>query len=476
MKRTKIVCTIGPTSDSRPMLKKMMQAGMNVARLNFSHNVHAYHLKVIKTIRALSKEMKTPIAVLQDLQGPRIRLGDLPEQGVELKRGQKIALTTGKKGRNFIPVTYEKMHTDVKAGQRILIADGLIELRVEAVRGREIYCTVVNGGKITSHKGINLPDSAVSVPSVSDKDREDLLFGVQNGVDFVALSFVRCAADVKHLRELIGAAEKKLKIKKQSLIKIIVKIERREAIENIDSIMEAADGVMVARGDLGIELPAEDVPILQKSIVDKCLAAGKPVIVATQMLESMIVNPRPTRAEVSDVANAVIDHADAVMLSGETAGGKFPVEAVEYMAKTAEATEASVYDDLVLKDKIEKYVPSGEAVGKVARALAENVKAAAILVFTTSGRTARIASRYRPELPIYAACENERVARQLNLTWGTRPFVLPRCKTAAELVKKGLGYLQKNKFVKRGDKVVVIVGENVGKSGGANVVEVKTIL
>ena len=475
MKRTKIVCTIGPASDKKITLKRLIKSGLNVARLNFSHNVHAYHLKVIKSIRALAKEMKIPIAILQDLQGPRIRLGDLPEQGIELKRGQKIALTTGKAVRGYIPVTYEKMHADVKAGHRILIADGLIELRAAAVRGREIYCVVVNGGKISSHKGINLPDSDVSVPAVSEKDREDLAFGVQNGVDYVALSFVRSAADVKNLRDLIKAMEKKFKIKSESPLKIIVKIERREAIENIDEIIAAADGVMVARGDLGIELPAEVVPILQKDIVEKCLAAGKPVIVATQMLESMIVNPRPTRAEVSDVANAVIDHADAIMLSGETAGGKFPVEAVTYMAKTAEATEASVYDDLVLKEKIEKYVPSGEAVGAVARALAENVKAKAILVFTASGRTARIASRYRPELPIFAACEDDRVARQLNLTWGARPFVLPKCKTAAELVKKGLSYLQKNKFVKRSDKVVVIVGENVGKSGGSNVVEVKSI-
>ena len=491
MKRTKIVCTIGPASDKKTTLKRLIKSGMNVARLNFSHNVHAYHLKVIKAIRALAKEMKTPVAILQDLQGPRIRLGNLPEQGIELKRGQKIALTTGPAplalvvggarvpgksiANGFIPVTYEKMHEDVKAGHRILIADGLIELRAEAIRGREIYCTVVNGGKISSHKGINLPDSAVSVPAVSEKDREDLAFGVLSGVDYVALSFVRSAADVQNLRDLIKANEKKFKIKGAAPLKIIVKIERREAIEHIDEIIAAADGVMVARGDLGIELPAEDVPILQKNIVEKCLAAGKPVIVATQMLESMIVNPRPTRAEVSDVANAVIDHADAVMLSGETAGGKFPVEAVTYMAKTAAATEASVYDDLVFKDKIEKYAPSGEAFGSVARALAENVKANAILVFTLSGQTARIASRFRPELPIYAACVDERVARQLTLTWGARPFLLPKCKTTVELVKKGLGYLQKNKLVRRGDKVVVIVGTKVGKGGGANVVEVKTI-
>jgi len=475
MKRTKIVCTIGPASDKKTTLKRLIRGGMNVARLNFSHNVHAYHLKVIKSVRALAKEMKPPIAILQDLQGPRIRLGDLPEQGIELKRGQKIALTTSRAVRNFIPVTYEKMHLDVKTGHRILIADGLIELRAEAIRGREIYCTVVNGGKISSHKGINLPDSAVSVPAVSEKDREDLAFGVKNGVDFVALSFVRGAADVKHLRELIDAAEKKLKIKNKAAIKIIVKIERREAIENSNEIIAAADGVMVARGDLGIELPAEDVPLIQKMLIDKCLAAAKPVIVATQMLESMIVNPRPTRAEVSDVANAVIDHTDAVMLSGETASGKFPAEAVTYMAKTAEATEASVYDNLVLQDKVQKFTAPNEAVGAAARAIAENAKARAILVFSLSGQTARLVSRYRPELPIYVACEDERVARQLSLTWGAQPFVLPVCKSADELVKKGLAYLQKNKHVKRGDNVVVIVGENVGKSGGANVVEVKTL-
>ncbi len=476
MKRTKIVCTIGPASDKKNILKKLVQNGMNVARLNFSHNVHKYHLQVIKNVRAIARELGQPIAILQDLQGPRIRLGDLPEKGIELKAGKQITLTTYKGiQQEKIPVTYEKMHEDVKAGERILIADGLIQVNVLEVKGQNIICKVINGGKITSHKGINLPDTSVSVPAVSGKDKDDLLFGVKNRVDFVALSFVRTAKDVYDLKYLIQKYQQKLKIKEKQPIKVIVKIERREAIENIDEIIEATDAVMVARGDLGIELPAEDVPLMQKMIIDKCLAAAKPVIVATQMLESMIINPRPTRAEVSDVANAVIDHTDAVMLSGETASGKYPAVAVEYMKKIIEKTEKSTYDDLVLQEKVKKIVPTSDAVSSVAKMLAEHVKAKLILAASLSGYSGRIVSRYRPELPILVACDNERTERQLNLSWGIIPFVLPRCDSIEELLDRSVGYLKKNKYLFKEDKIIIVAGEPVGRSGNVNLVEIKTI-
>lgn len=476
MKRTKIVCTIGPASDKKPLIKKMIKAGMNVARFNFSHNVHAYHLKVMNTVRAAAKELGEPVAILQDLQGPRIRLGDLPEAGVNLRNKSTVVLTTagaidGKK----IQVTYKKMHEDVKPGERILISDGLIELRIKSVKKNDIICAVINGGKVFSHKGINLPDTNVRVPALSEKDQEDLLFGVKNDVDFVALSFVRTARDVVQLKKLIQADEKKFRIKEKTPIKIIAKIERREAIANIDEIIAVVDGIMVARGDLGIEMPAEEVPLLQKMLIDKCLHAAKPVIVATQMLDSMINNPRPTRAEVSDVANAVIDHADAVMLSGETAGGKFPVEAVAYMAKICENTETSAYDDLVLQEKVNQIEPLNEAVGRVAKSLVEHAKVKFILVASLSGYSGRIVSRYRPEVQIFVACNDSRVQRQLNLSWGVRPFVLPICRSREELLVKAEKFLHKKKMIKRGEEIVVVAGLTMGKSGGANLVEIKKI-
>lgn len=476
MKRTKIVCTLGPTSDKVPVIKKLIKAGLNVARLNFSHNVHEYHGQVMKNIRTAAKALKTNVAILQDLQGPRIRLGKLPEKGIAIKRGDKVVLTTEKyTSPKKISVTYAEMHKDMKPGERILIADGLFELKVLSVKGRDMHCEVVNGGTLTSNKGMNLPDTKVTVPAISEKDKEDLVFGVKSGVDFVALSFVRSAADVHALRKLIEKAEKSLGIKKDVSIKIIVKVERREAVENIEGIIEAADGIMVARGDLGIELPAEDVPLIQKAIIDKCLKAAKPVIVATQMLESMVNNPRPTRAEVSDIANAVIDHADAVMLSGETANGKFPVEAVTYMRKTIEAVEASAYDNLVVKNKTEAFKAVDEAMSKAAKLIADETSAELIFCATMTGRTARFISRYRPERTIFAATENERVLRQLCLTWGVYPFILSESKTFEQLVTKGRNYLLKNKFVKKGNEIIVIGGIPVRKPGMMNVVEVQTV-
>ena len=476
LKRTKIVCTLGPTSDKKPIIKRLIKAGMNVARLNFSHNVHAYHLKVMKMVRAAAMECAEPVAILQDLQGPRIRLGELSETGINLKNKSRVILTTadstdGKK----IPVTYKKMHEDVKAGERILISDGLIELKVKSVQKKDIICVVINGGKIFSHKGINLPDTNVRIEALSEKDKEDLLFGVKNKVDFVALSFVRTAKDIYNLRKLIEKYERQLKIKATSPIRIIAKIERREAIENIDEILASADGLMVARGDLGIEMPAEEIPLLQKMLIDKCLHAAKPVIVATQMLESMINNPRPTRAEVSDVANAVIDHTDAIMLSGETANGKFPVEAVEYMTKIAINTEKSTYDDFVLQEKVNQITPANDAVAGVAKVLTEQANVKLILVASLSGHSGRVVSRYRPEKPIYVACDEHRVERQLNLNWGLKPFVLPACQTINSFIDQATNYLKRKKVVKKNDRITIVSGITMGKSGTTDFIEIKKI-
>lgn len=476
LKRTKIVCTIGPSSETLEILKKLVKTGMNVARLNFSHGTHEWHGKIIKILRQISTQTHYPIGIIADLQGPRIRVGELPKEGVTLRPKTQVTLTTDlKKITNKIPITYNDLHKDLSIGHRILLDEGLLELRVLKISGRDIFCEVIVGGQLTSHKGVNLPDTSVSLPPLTKKDKDDLKFAVAQNVDWVALSFVSRASEIYDLRYLIRALEQELKIPKGPPIKIIAKIEKHEAVKNFDEILEATDGVMIARGDLGIETPAEEVPLVQKKIIDKCLEAAKPVIVATQMLDSMIRKPRPTRAEVSDVANAVIDHADAVMLSGETASGLYPVEAVTMMSKIIKETEESVYDDLMVETIMKRIKPIDEAVSKVANILARTVDAKAILAASLSGYTGRIVCRYRPELPILVTTDSERVQRQLTLSWGVIPFVLPPCRSVEELVDRSLGYLKKNKWVKSGDKIIIIAGEPVGRSGNINLIEIKEI-
>ncbi len=468
-KRTKIVCTIGPSSEDINTLEKMIEAGLDVARLNFSHGTYESHLELINKIRNLSKKFDKPIPIIQDLQGPRVRVGLLKEQGIMLSKNQEIILSCQKDAKFeeekeiIIPVTYQNLCQDVKNGQTILLDDGQISLKITKINNQNIHCNVVNDGKLISHKGINVPEAKLSVPTLTDKDKQDLEFGIKNNVDFVALSFVREASDVLGAKKIIG----------DNNIKIISKIEKREAIDNFDEILETSDAIMVARGDLGIEMPAEEVPILQKKIIDKCLKAAKPVIVATQMLDSMIRNPRPTRAEVSDVANAVIDHTDAVMLSGESASGKYPVQTVETMKKIILETENSHYDDLIFKDSLKK-MPIDSAISEVANILAKSVDAKLILATSISGDTGRIVSRYRPELPIYVATDNEKVQRQVNLSWGTFPFIIKTCKTVEELIEESLTHIKENKIVNIKDKIIIIAGEPVGKSG-VNLVEIKEI-
>ncbi len=476
MKRTKIVCTIGPSSNSEKILTQMIKAGMNVARLNFSHGKYPEHKKVIDLIRKISQKLDQPVAILQDLQGPRIRLGELPKEGVKLKDRDKVILTSDSKAKlPKLPVTYNKMYLDVKKGQSVLLVDGIINLKIDKVSGKDIYCTVINGGMIYTHKGINLPQTKISIPTITAKDKQDLEFGIKNKVDLVALSFVRSAKDVNDLKKIITRLEKKYQGKNAAATQIIVKIEKPEAVKNINQIINATDAVMIARGDLGIEMPAEKVPVVQKDIIAKCLNKAKPVIVATQMLDSMIDNPRPTRAEVSDVANAVIDHTDAVMLSGETANGKYPVESVVMMAHIAKNTEESKYDDFNFRAQFKGKVKENEVISSGADLMAKDLKAKAVLVASLSGMTARSISRYRPELPILAATNNEKVRRQLNLSWGLVPYVLPKCRTIEELSDKAISYIKKKNWYKKGDKIIMIAGFPVGRSGTINWINVHEI-
>jgi pyruvate kinase len=464
-KRTKIVCTIGPACDTVETLAQMARAGMNVARLNFSHGTHKQHAATIKNIRTVERELGEPIAILQDLQGPKIRIGLLPESGVPLAEGAMTVLDTAA-GKDAIPVDYTELHQFLRPGERLLIGDGKIDTRVVGVDGTRITVEIVVGGIVTSHKGINVPDTHLAVRAMTDKDKEDLQFGLDHDVDMIALSFVRSPEDIAEARAMLGDAP----------LSIIAKIERQEAVECIDDILAVADGIMVARGDLGVEVPAEEVPLIQKKLIDRALDAAKPVIVATQMLDSMQENPRATRAEVSDVANAVIDHTDAVMLSNETATGKYPVEAVKTMAKIIVETEGSGYDNLVLppmqKDGKKQ---TDDVVSELSRVLAEQVDAKLIMAASMTGETGRLISRYRPELPIFVGTSSKRTERQLNLSWGVLPFALLPCASIEELIQRSFDHLKKQGRLMAGDTVVVVAGEPVGSVGHVNVLEVRIV-
>lgn len=482
IKRTKIVCTLGPASASSKTLEDMIASGMDVARINFSHGTWESNGAMIATVRAAALKVGKTVAVMADLQGPRIRLGVMPEKGIVLKKGDSIILDTSlEESKNgIIPVTYKNLGKDLKVGHRILLDDAKVELVTEKIIKNKITATVKVGGTLTSHKGINLPDSTVSIHALTEKDKKDLTFLVKVGVDYIALSFVKEAQDILDLRYLIKSLTPKTKkgeSKSESTIqpiKIVAKIEKHEAIKNIDEIIETTDGIMVARGDLGIEMPAEEVPLWQKKIIQKCLANAKPVIVATQMLESMTHSPRPTRAEVSDVANAVIDHTDAVMLSGETANGEYPIQAVETMSKIIIKTEESLFDDL--EENITKGSQrTDEVISEVARVLAEQVHAKAILAASMTGDTGRQISRFRPQLPIYVATDNARTQRQMSLSWGVKSFILVPCRTVEELIERSIVFLKGEKLLKKADKLIIVAGEPVGQAGHLNLVEVKEV-
>lgn len=480
--RTKIVCTIGPASESPKTLEAMIKAGMNVARLNLSHGSLEKQEASIKKIRQAAEKLKEPVAIMADLQGPRLRVGELSLKGLPLHPGDKVIFDTSLEmaAGGKIPLPCPFLVKDLKIEARILLDDGRLELVVKKIQGTLIEAEVKNGGILTSHKGVNLPDSTISLGALTEKDKTDLKFILQaaGGVDLIALSFVKSAQDILDLRYLIKAErEENLGNQLSQPIRIIAKIEKHEAIKNIDEIIEAVDGVMVARGDLGLEMPAEQVPLWQKKIIAKCLFSAKPVIVATQMLDSMTRNPRPTRAEVSDVANAVIDHADAVMLSAETASGEYPVETVETMSKIISQTEASAFDDLAVTALTDRQTAADtdEIITQLSRFLADKIKAKAILAASLSGETGRQISRFRPELPIFVATDTALVQRQLNLSWGVRPFILPPCHSVEELVDRSLNYLKKNRDIKKGDKIIIVAGEPVGQAGRVNLVEVREV-
>lgn len=458
MKRTKIVCTIGPASDKESTLTSMMKAGMDVARLNFSHGTHAGHAKLLRLVRKTAKKLNKPIAVIGDLQGPKIRLGVLPEAGVSIPTGSSVVFSTAASSYKdgIIPVTYANLHKDVKAGHRLLIDDGLLEAEVTSVVGKTIRAKMKNGGMVTSHKGMNFPDSTLKVSSLTEKDREDVKFGVQQEVDWMALSFVTSAADVKLLRKLIKAAAKP----GQVLPRIIVKIEKHEAIEHFDEILDATDAVMVARGDLGVEIRAEEVPVRQKEMIEKCREAGKPVVVATQMLDSMIRNPRPTRAEVSDVANAVFDHTDGVMLSGESASGKYPLAAVKMMAQIVKEAESSKFDNVPLS--IEPPTDQPASVAHAIKLLAMQGSIDGVLVSQELAPWSETVLRSHPEIPLFLAVPSKQLEQQTALRWSAMPFVLKNANEKT-FVKRALAELKKRKWTKKGMKLAVVMGGSHGE-------------
>ncbi len=476
-KRTKIVCTIGPASHSLETLKAMITAGMNMARLNFSHGTHDDHAALMALIERASRECGEPVGILADLQGPRLRMGLIPDPGLIVKDGETVtfdtSLTVYNKKKGFIPLVFPELPRFITRGDRILIDDGQIEVKVERLKGTLVVCSVSHGGAIKAHKGINTPDTHLKIPSLTAKDKKDVAFLTRHGVDWFGFSFVQNAHDVEELRALIARYVSK-KDPAYARPRILAKIESRSAVHHIEEIIEAADGVMVARGDLGLEMPPEDVPLLQKRIIQLCVKAAKPVVVATQMLDSMIRSPRPTRAEVSDVANAVIDHTDAVMLSEETAGGAYPLQAVKMMARICVRTESSHFDDVSLTSLIASSSSDG-TITKLARILAEKERVDALVASSLSGETGRLLSSFRSEVPMYVATDNARVCRQLNISWGIRPFLVPPCASPEELTRRSLAYLKTQKCIKKGNKVVLLAGSSVGKSGGINIMELKKI-
>ena len=467
MRKTKIICTIGPASQSPEMIREMIEAGMNVCRCNFSHGSYEEQKTKMMTVVRISEEMGRPVATLIDTKGPEIRLRNFEEGKVLLEEGQKFTLTTrdvvGTK--DIVSVTYENIVNDVVKGGSVLIDDGLIELAVENVTETDIVCRVVNGGPVSDKKGVNLPGANLSMPFISEQDRSDILFGIDCGFDFIALSFVRSKEDVLEVRKMLD--------EKRSPMKIIAKIENMQGINNLDEILDVSDGIMVARGDMGVEVPMEEVPVIQKRMIRKAVAKGKHVITATQMLESMTKNPRPTRAETTDVANAIFDGTTAIMLSGESANGKYPVEAVKTMSKIAERAEKDIdYNKLLRKihDKGEQDITA--AISHATCTIASDLNASAIITVTMSGFTAEKVSRFKPSCPIICCSVNPRVCRQAALLWGVTPLLIEKQSTPEDLFKEALWAAEKAGKIKKGDKVVVTAGVPLGVSGNTNMIRV----
>lgn len=473
MRKTKIICTVGPATDDENVLKNMMRAGMNVARFNFSHGEYDVHTERLNEVIRLRDELDIPVATLLDTKGPEIRLGDFKNpDGVEIKSGDTFTLTTneclGDETRAF--VNYDGLPDDVEAGTKVLINDGLVSMIVQRIVGCDIVCTVIDGGLLTNHKGVNVPGVELNMPYLSQKDMNDLSYGAKMDFDFIAASFCRNATDITIMRNYLDAIGWKD-------AKIIAKIENGQGVDNIDEIIKVADGIMVARGDMGVEVPFEKIPAIQKMIIEKVYKAGKIVVTATQMLESMIENPRPTRAEITDVANAIYDGTSAIMLSGESAVGKHPVEAVETMARIAETTEA----DIDYKMRFDHFYQKPEnrnitaAISHATVTTAHDLNAAAIVTVTKSGKTARMISKFRPFTPIVGATTNQKIYRQLVLSWGVMPVMCDEKKNTDELFDHAVEVSRKAGAIKKGDLAVITAGIPLGISGTTNMLKVQVV-
>ena len=467
MRKTKIICTLGPSTDQEGVLRELVANGMNVARFNFSHGSHEEHLGRFEKLKAIREELGLPVAALLDTKGPEIRLRDFKNGTEMLEAGQTFTLTTREvEGtKEICSITYKDLPQDVQPGGTIMLDDGLIKLQIQTVNDTDIVCKVLNNGKIKNKKGVNVPGVHLSMPYMSQRDRDDIIFGIQQGFDFIAASFVRTAQDVYDIRNLLNEYD--------SNIRIIAKIENREGVDNIDSILSAADAVMVARGDLGVEIDFTELPGIQKSVIDRSFSFGKPIVTATQMLDSMMVNPRPTRAEISDVANAIYDGTSAIMLSGETAAGDYPVEALKTMSAIAERTENEEHYRAQRHAEIQ--ISVSDATAHAACLTAKDVNAAAIVTVSESGNTARLLSKYRPKQPIIACVMDEQVQRQLSLSWGITSLLMGPAHSTDELIEMSTALAEKNGYLHNGELAVVTAGVPVGVSGTTNMIKIHMV-
>ena len=470
MRKTKIICTLGPSTDKDGVLRELIANGMNVARFNFSHGSHEEHKGRLDLLKSLREELGKPVAALLDTKGPEIRLKDFKNGTEMLEAGQTFTLTTRdvEGTKEICSITYKDLPQDVAPGGTIMLDDGLIKLQIQTVNDTDIVCTVLNNGKIKNKKGVNVPGVHLSMPYMSQRDKDDIIFGIEQGFDFIAASFVRTAQDVYEIRNLLNEYD--------SNIRIIAKIENREGVNNIDSILAAADAVMVARGDLGVEIDFTELPGIQKNIIERSFSFGKPIVTATQMLDSMMVNPRPTRAEISDVANAIYDGTSAIMLSGETAAGANPVEALKTMSAIAERTETENHARVeYLTEATNGKISVSDATAHAACLTAKDVNAAAIVTVSESGTTARLLSKYRPQQPIIACVMKEQVQRQLSLSWGITSLMMPLAHSTDELIEMSTALAKENGFLHNGELAVVTAGVPVGISGTTNMIKIHMV-
>ena len=470
MRKTKIICTLGPSTDKDGVLRELIANGMNVARFNFSHGSHEEHKGRLDLLKSLREELGKPVAALLDTKGPEIRLKDFKNGTERLEAGQTFTLTTRdvEGTKEICSITYKDLPQDVAPGGTIMLDDGLIKLQIQTVNDTDIVCTVLNNGKIKNKKGVNVPGVHLSMPYMSQRDKDDIIFGIEQGFDFIAASFVRTAQDVYEIRNLLNEYD--------SNIRIIAKIENREGVNNIDSILAAADAVMVARGDLGVEIDFTELPGIQKNIIERSFSFGKPIVTATQMLDSMMVNPRPTRAEISDVANAIYDGTSAIMLSGETAAGAYPVEALKTMSAIAERTETENHARVeYLTEATNGKISVSDATAHAACLTAKDVNAAAIVTVSESGTTARLLSKYRPQQPIIACVMKEQVQRQLSLSWGITSLMMPLAHSTDELIEMSTALAKENGFLHNGELAVVTAGVPVGISGTTNMIKIHMV-